>query len=157
MGQTRKKKKQKLGRRLLTWWPSRLLIEFWVWSIATFMTLPGPRWAYFWARVMAHIGWVLLPGVRGVILRNIDLCLPELSEAERTRIGRESLKHNIYTFLDLLLVPRYFGGERWRDYAKRYGIDHALRVDADGKIQVTRALRDRLQFGEGITPSAVID
>lgn len=115
MGQTHKNRKQKLGRRLLTWWPSRVLIEFWVWSIATFMMLPGPRWAYFWARVVARIGWALLPRVRGVILRNIDLCLPELSEAERTRIGRESLKHNIYTFLDLLLVPRFFAGERWRD------------------------------------------
>ncbi len=114
MADAKKKKKAKLGRRLLTFWPTRVLVELWVWSLATFMTLPGPRWAYLWGRVLARLGWMLLPRLRGVILRNIDLCLPELSEAERTRIGRESLKHNIYTFLDLLLVPRYFGGERWR-------------------------------------------
>ena len=121
MADAKKKKKAKLGRRLLTFWPTRVLVELWVWSLATFMTLPGPRWAYFWGRVLARLGWMLLPHLRGVILRNIDLCLPELSEAERTRIGRESLKHNIYTFLDLLLVPRYFGGERWRGYVTLVG------------------------------------
>ena len=121
MADAKKKKKAKLGRRLLTFWPTRVLVELWVWSLATFMTLPGPRWAYLWGRVLARLGWMLLPHLRGVILRNIDLCLPELIEAERTRIGRESLKHNIYTFLDLLLVPRYFGGERWRGYVTLVG------------------------------------
>lgn len=116
MAQRMKRKKQKLGRRLLTFWPTRLIIELWVWSLATFMTLPGPRWAYFWGRVLARAGWLLLPRIRGVILRNLDLCLPELTQSERTRIGRESLKHNIYTFLDLLLVPRLMKGERWREY-----------------------------------------
>jgi FAD:protein FMN transferase len=64
---------------------------------------------------------------------------------------------NAGTLSDAASKPVYLGGEHWRDYAKRFGIDHALRVDADGRIQVTRALRDRLQFGEGIKPATVID
>lgn len=54
------------------------------------------------------------------------------------------------TLSDAASKPVYLAGEQWRDYARRYGIEHALRVDADGRILVTRALRDRLQPGEGI-------
>lgn len=54
------------------------------------------------------------------------------------------------TLSDAASKPVYLAGEQWRDYARRYGIEHALRVDAEGRILVTRALRDRLQPGEGI-------
>lgn len=64
MADAKKKKKAKLGRRLLTFWPTRVLVELWVWSLATFMTLPGPRWAYLWGRVLARLGWMLLPRLR---------------------------------------------------------------------------------------------
>lgn len=61
------------------------------------------------------------------------------------------------TLSDAASKPVYLGGDAWRDYARRYGIDHALRVDASGKVEVTRALRDRLQFGEGIVPSVIVN
>lgn len=61
------------------------------------------------------------------------------------------------TLSDAASKPAYLGGERWRDYAKRFGIDHALRVDAAGRIEVTRALNDRLQYGEGLKPAAILD
>ena len=61
------------------------------------------------------------------------------------------------TLSDAASKPAYLGGERWRDYAKRFGIDHALRVDATGRIEVTRALNDRLQYGEGLKPAAILD
>jgi thiamine biosynthesis lipoprotein len=51
----------------------------------------------------------------------------------------------------------YLGGDAWRDYARRFGIEHALRVDAAGRIQVTRPLHDRLQYGDGIPPPSVVD
>lgn len=51
---------------------------------------------------------------------------------------------------DAASKPVYLSGAQWRDQARRYGIEHALRVDAEGHILVTRALRDRLQPGEGI-------
>ena len=43
-------------------------------------------------------------------------------------------------------APFIAGARHWRDYTRRYGIDHALRVDADGSIQITRALRARTQL-----------
>jgi len=61
------------------------------------------------------------------------------------------------TLSDAASKPAYLGGERWRDYAERFGIDHALRVDAAGRIEVTRALNDRLQYGEGLKPAVILD
>ena len=61
------------------------------------------------------------------------------------------------TLSDAASKPVYLGGEAWRDYARRFGIDHALRVDGDGRIQVTRALHDRLQYGEGVGQARVLD
>ena len=61
------------------------------------------------------------------------------------------------TLSDAASKPVYLGGERWREYAGRFGIDHALRVDAAGRIEVTRALQSRLQFGQDLKPAAVID
>ncbi|WP_374486887.1 FAD:protein FMN transferase [Zoogloea sp.] len=64
---------------------------------------------------------------------------------------------NAGTLSDAASKPVYLGGERWREYAKRFGIDHALRVDADGKVEVTRALNDRLQYGDKIKAAKIVD
>lgn len=61
------------------------------------------------------------------------------------------------TLSDAASKPVYLGGDAWRDYARRFGIEHALRVDAAGRIQVTRPLHDRLQYGDGIPPPSVVD
>jgi FAD:protein FMN transferase len=61
------------------------------------------------------------------------------------------------TLSDAASKPAFIGGERWRDYLTRYGIDQALRVDGEGHIQVTRALRGRLQFLGDNKPDAVVD
>ncbi|MBL8446463.1 MAG: FAD:protein FMN transferase [Zoogloeaceae bacterium] len=54
------------------------------------------------------------------------------------------------TLSDVASKPAYLGGPRWREYLARYGIDTALRVDGEGRVQVTRALRSRLQvLGDG--------
>jgi thiamine biosynthesis lipoprotein len=58
---------------------------------------------------------------------------------------------------DAASKPAFLGGERWREYLARYGIAHALRVDAAGHIQVTRALRGRLQFLGDNKPDQVLD
>ncbi len=53
--------------------------------------------------------------------------------------------------------PAFIAGERWREYTRRFGIDHALRVAADGRVEVTRALRARLQWVPGSQADAVVD
>jgi thiamine biosynthesis lipoprotein len=42
--------------------------------------------------------------------------------------------------------PAYLAGESWREHTRRFGIEHVLRVAADGRVEVTRTLRARLQF-----------
>lgn len=54
-------------------------------------------------------------------------------------------------------APFIAGDDAWRGYLHRYDIDHALRVTADGAIEVTRELRARLQIPSGIGPVTVID
>lgn len=61
------------------------------------------------------------------------------------------------TLSDAASKPPYIAGDAWRDYTRRYGITHALRVAADGRIEVTRELRARLQFMQGVGPVTVID
>lgn len=61
------------------------------------------------------------------------------------------------TLSDVASKPAYLGGARWREYLGRYGIDTALRVDGEGHVQVTRALRSRLQFLGNARADEVVD
>lgn len=61
------------------------------------------------------------------------------------------------TLSDAASKPIFLAGERWREYATRYGIDQVLRVDGQGRIQVTKALRGRLQFLGDAKPDEVVD
>jgi KDO2-lipid IV(A) lauroyltransferase len=108
----KKRKKRRLSSRLLAWAPARILGECWLFCAIFFVTVFGHRWAYFWVRVYASLVWVLARRLRGTALRNVDLCLPELPLAERTRIARASFRHFGYLFIDYFLAPRYFKGER---------------------------------------------
>lgn len=53
--------------------------------------------------------------------------------------------------------PAFIAGDGWREYTRRFGIDHALRVSADGRIEVTRALRARLQWVGDSRADVVVD
>jgi thiamine biosynthesis lipoprotein len=61
------------------------------------------------------------------------------------------------TLSDAASKPAFIAAARWREYLARLGIEHALRVDDKGKIEVTRALRARLEFLGGSAADAVID
>lgn len=108
----KKRKKRRFSSRLLAWWPTRVVFEVWLFCAIFIVTLFGPRWAYFWARMGARLVWILAGRLRGTALRNVDLCLPELPLAERTRIARASFRQFGYSFIDYFLVPRYFSGDR---------------------------------------------
>ena len=51
---------------------------------------------------------------------------------------------------DVASKPAYLAGDVWREQTRRFGIEHALRVAADGRVEVTRALRARLEFSEPV-------
>ncbi|HRP97490.1 MAG TPA: FAD:protein FMN transferase [Rhodocyclaceae bacterium] len=61
------------------------------------------------------------------------------------------------TWSDATSKAPFIAGDDWRTYTRRYGVDHALRVAADGRIEVTRELRARLQFPSGIGPIKVVE
>lgn len=66
-------------------------------------------------------------------------------------------RENAGTLSDAASKPPFIAGDTWREYTRRYGIEHALRVAADGRIEVTRELRGRLQFPSGSAPVTVVD
>ncbi|WP_227815971.1 FAD:protein FMN transferase [Nitrogeniibacter aestuarii] len=46
---------------------------------------------------------------------------------------------------DVASKPIFIAGDQWRAMARRFGLDHVLRVDADGRIEVTHAMGQRMQ------------
>ncbi len=121
----KKPRKRSLGSRMVLWGPTRVLIELYLRAAAFWITLFGPAWAYFNVRCAAFLAWHLMPRLRGVSLRNVDLCLAELPLAERTRIAKASVRHFGYAFIDCLLAPRYITDTRWQRYFKATADDHA--------------------------------
>ncbi len=81
----------------------------------------------------------------------------------RPAVGTQSLSVVITpreaagTLSDAASKPAFIAGDDWREYTRRYRIDHALRVADDGRIEVTRELRARLQIPSGIGPVVVVD
>jgi len=61
------------------------------------------------------------------------------------------------TLSDAASKPAFIAGDAWREYTRRYDIDHALRVAGDGRIEVTRALRARLEFPSGTGGVTVVE
>lgn len=68
---------------------------------------------------------------------------------------REGTTTGVGTLSDAASKPAYLAGAGWREQTRRFGIDHALRVDEDGDVEVTKALRARLQFIGDIKPVIV--
>ena len=61
------------------------------------------------------------------------------------------------TLSDAASKPAFIAGDDWRALTRRYAIDHALRVSAEGEIEITRALRARLQIPSDVGPVRLID
>jgi len=61
------------------------------------------------------------------------------------------------TWSDAASKSPFIAGDDWLRYTRAYGIHHALRVADDGRIEVTRELRARLQIPSGIGPMIVVD
>lgn len=55
-------------------------------------------------RFVGWLLWVTHSGRRKVALRNLQLCMPDLSEAKRTRIARESITNEITTYIETARV-----------------------------------------------------
>lgn len=78
------------------------------------------------------------------------------SNASRSMTILVTPREGAGTLSDAASKPAFIAGDGWREMTRRYGIDHALRVGADGRIEVTRELNARLQYYGGLKPDAVI-
>jgi FAD:protein FMN transferase len=61
------------------------------------------------------------------------------------------------TLSDAASKPAFIDGEHWRERIAAYGIAHALRVDAEGRIVVTDALARRIEWLGDTRADAVVD
>ena len=61
------------------------------------------------------------------------------------------------TWSDAASKAPFIAGDDWLRYIRAYGIQHGLRVADDGRIEVTRELRARLQIPSGVGPMTVVD
>lgn len=83
--------------------------------------------------LLGSLLWLLPNGRRNVAMRNIDLCLPDRPAAERRKLARASVQHEVKTILEMPVVwlapaTRVLGLVReWRN---RHLLDEAL---AQGK------------------------
>lgn len=50
------------------------------------------------------------------------------------------------TLSDVASKPIFLSGDSWREAAQRMGIQHAMLIDAQGKIHLTAAMQQRLKF-----------
>ncbi len=53
------------------------------------------------------------------------------------------------TLSDMASKPLFIAGRDWLPMARRLGLDHILRIDATGRVEVTQALQRRLEFSPG--------
>ena len=101
-----------------------LLSRGWVQLVKSFRYLSMPmRWRL--ARAAAAVLWFAVPKRRHVILRNLELCFPELSRTER-----ESLAKRVYVRLARAAIDH---GTLWcgsaedvRSLVHFHGIEHLL-------------------------------
>ena len=64
---------------------------------------------------------------------------------------------NAGTLSDAVSKPAFIDGANWRQRLAVFDIAHGLRVDAEGQIEVSRALLARLKFSPGVSPGRVLD
>lgn len=60
------------------------------------------------------------------------------------------------TLSDAATKPLFIAGANWPAFAGKLGVDHVLRVDAEGKISVSPKMRERLEFMDGVREPAII-
>ncbi len=58
------------------------------------------------------------------------------------------------TLSDVASKPLFIAGRDWPRLARRLQVEHVLRVDAEGRVQVSRAMQDRLVY-VGAQPQAL--
>jgi thiamine biosynthesis lipoprotein len=94
-----------------------------------------------------------LDGVRYAHL--LDPRMGEPAHATQSLTVLVTPREHVGTLSDVASKPAYLAGDDWRAQTRHFAIDHALRIAADGHIEVTRALRARLEFPVAVAVKVV--
>ena len=108
-------------------------LEYWL-VLAVARTLGRmPRWlARLLAGGLVFAVYLLLGRLRRVGARNLQMALPELSSAERSRILRGVYRHLGWQLVEFCRMTRYTA-ENARGWMRTEGLDHYLAAQARGK------------------------
>ena len=60
------------------------------------------------------------------------------------------------TYSDALTKPIFIAGDHWREMARKLDVANVLRVDAEGRVALTRPMRERLEFVADPPPAVEI-
>ena len=60
------------------------------------------------------------------------------------------------TYSDALTKPIFIAGDHWREMARQLDVANVLRVDAEGRVALTRPMRERLEFVADPPPAVEI-
>lgn len=61
-------------------------------------------WLHLLGDLIGNLLWLLPNGRRNTALRNLELCLPQLSPAERRQLARRSVQNEVKTILEMPVV-----------------------------------------------------
>lgn len=87
---------------------------------------------------------------REIAARNLELCFPELSAAERERLLRENFASTGMTFFEMA-ISWWWPAARLRRLGKVEGLEHLLQAQADGQGVILMALHfTTLEMGGGL-------
>lgn len=84
------------------------------------------------AKTMGAIWWHVLRYRRSIILENLQRAFPELSNAERKKLGSRATVHLSRTLLEFFRIPR-FVQRGFQGYAREEDLDCVHRAKKEGK------------------------
>ncbi len=97
------------------------------------------RWLLALGRGLGWLMYHLAASRRHIIERNLELCFPELSVAERQRLLRENLVSTGMTFFEMAICW-WWPVERLKRLGTVEGLEHLRQAEADGQGVILMAL-----------------
>ncbi|WP_085317683.1 LpxL/LpxP family acyltransferase [Derxia lacustris] len=108
---------------------SRLAAHAGIGFIAALRFVPYPLLRAF-GEALGSLLWQVARSRRRVVLRNLELCFPELDEAERRKLGREHVRRLARSVVDRA-IPFFASAERVKRFVR---IEHRERMPDDRPV-----------------------